>query len=139
MTFFEQAMILLVAPLGAIITFYISVYLQKGNVLASAVVVLSAGILEFVFPGFFTPQVAGALTAASYAGMVSGEKIKDMKEMLVIGGICGLLVVSADNAYVGLGGRLGTLAAISCGTYFGCKMLWQDVLSSTINFTKQWQ
>lgn len=139
MLFIDQLLILIVAILGSVLTFYVSIHLNKGNVLASAVVVLLAGILETFIPGFFNAQVGGAMAAGSYAGMVSGQKIGDIKEVMAIGVLCGVLFAALMPAYNGMGGRLGTIAAISCGTYFGCRRTWKSFLFYTANYDKQIQ
>ncbi|ACB83688.1 hypothetical protein [Natranaerobius thermophilus] len=119
----DELSLIILATLGIIVTYYISVHLGKGNVLGSAVVVFMAGLLETVFPGLITTEHAGVLAAASYAGMVSGDKIGSMRQVTALGIICGMMFIATAPAYVGFGGRLGTLAALSCGTFFGYRTI----------------
>ena len=128
----EQVLIILLSMLGAVTTYHISVNLKKGNVLASAIVVFIAGVLHYIFPGTFGANHAAALAAASYAGMVSGENVPDIRNCAIIGLMCGTIFTFSTSAYVGVGGRLGTIAAISCGAYFGFKMLIESFDTSKI-------
>ena len=43
--------------------------------------------------------------------------------MVFVGLICGSVFILASNAYVGVGGRLGTMAAISGFTWLGIKKI----------------
>lgn len=115
----DKIIILLVAMFAGLITYFISNILNKGAVLASAVVTLVSGV---VLPYFF-PTTGGNLAAmaacASYAGMISTKNAPRLWNMAIVSLITGVLYITASNAYVGVGGRLGTIAAISCFTWLG--------------------
>lgn len=115
--------IILTAVLAGISTYFIANKLNKGDVFASATVTLISGI---IFP-FFFPEVGTTLMAvaacASYAGMVSIRNAPSIKEMIIISVIAGIIFILSSKAYVGVGGRLGTIAAISCLTLLGAKAI----------------
>jgi hypothetical protein len=115
--------IILTAVLAGISTYFIANKLNKGGVFASATVTLISGI---IFP-FFFPEVGTTLMAvaacASYAGMVSIRNAPSIKEMIIISVIAGIIFILSSKAYVGVGGRLGTIAAISCLTLLGAKAI----------------
>ncbi len=115
----EQLMIMILVILGVWVTFYLSVYLGKGNVMASALVVLTAGIIEYIFPGILGRVEVAAIAAASYAGMVSYQRISTQQEIFIVGFLCGMIFIAADGFFAGIGGRLGTIAAVSWCSYFG--------------------
>lgn len=111
--------IILVSILSTCITYYINIHLEKGPVLASALVTLLSGIF---LPRFF--QEIGVLlavvaTTGSYAAMVSREKFPSMIDMVFVGILCGSLFLLTQDVFVGVGGRLGTIAAISGLTWLG--------------------
>lgn len=116
-------LIIIVAIVATCITYYISINLNKGAVFASAVITLIGGI---IFPYIF-PEGGGILAAVgacgSYAGMATKEKFPSMMDMVFVGLICGSVFILSSNAYVGVGGRLGTMAAISGFTWLGIKKL----------------
>ncbi|MCC5912189.1 MAG: hypothetical protein JJT76_17370 [Clostridiaceae bacterium] len=126
----ENFIIILVSIIAALCTYYISIRLNKGAVFASATVTLVSG---FIFPHFF-PQIGGSLaamaTCASYAAMVSAAKFPKIEEMVVLGFINGLLFIATTSAFPGVGGRLGTIAAISGLSWLGMKKVYVTVMSS---------
>ncbi len=120
--------ILAAAIAGGITAYIVSVHLGRGGVLGSAVVVLASGL---VFPALFGDlgtQLALAATTASYAGMVSGEKCGGILPMTAISIMAGTLFAVSDSVYPGVGGRLGTIAAISCLSFIGYRALLSEVI-----------
>lgn len=117
----ENMLILLVAIISGVATYAISNYLKKGAVFASATVTLISGI---IFPYFF-PETGSTLmviaACCSYAGMVSVKNVSNIGEMIIVSVITGMLFVIFKSAYPGIGGRLGTIAAISCIAWIGIK------------------
>lgn len=119
----DNIIILLVCITAGIATYYISCILEKGAVVASAVVTFSSGL---IFPLLF-PEIGGILAAAgacaSYAGMVDIQKVCSLREMIVVSIITGILFILFISAYPGIGGRLGTIAAIACFIWLGIKRI----------------
>ena len=78
----------------------------------SALLALVAGL---ILPRLFTDGGLFALicTTVSYATMCSGKRIANYMDMLVTSLICALIVYFGQSVLVGVGGRLGTSAAIS--------------------------
>lgn len=106
--------------IAAYLTYYISIELKKGAVFASAIVTLTAGLL---MPRIFIEGnlLAAVATCSSYAGMVSKDKFNSAKDMIYVGFICSLIFIITLDAYVGVGGRLGTIAAIAGFSFLGMK------------------
>jgi len=121
----ENMWILLSAVFGSIGSYWISIPLNKGGVLGSAIITLVSGIL---FPRFI-PELGATLavvaTAGSYAGMVSKKNVPKLWEMACIGIFVGIIFILSTSAYVGLGGKLGTIAAISCFAWLGLKRIYK--------------
>lgn len=117
----EELMILTTSVIAGVATYLVSHILKKGAVMASAIVTLVAGlVLPFFFP--LTGSVMATVAAcSSYAGMISLENALNFVEMAVISLLTGILFITAINAYPGIGGRLGTMAAISCFAWLGFK------------------
>lgn len=113
--------IIIIAVVSGIATYLTANGLKKGAVLASALVTLVSGI---ILPHLF-PATGGTLAVVaacgSYAGMISADNIQRLWEMAAVSLITGILFIAANNAYVGVGGRLGTIAAISCFAWLGLK------------------
>ncbi len=114
-------LITLTAIAAGVTTYFIANNLKKGAVLASASVTLASGI---IFPYFF-PTMGSTLmvvaACASYGGMVSRKNAPAILDMVMISAIIGLLFSITATSYAGIGGRLGTIAAISCFAWLGVK------------------
>ena len=117
----EELTILVISVVAGIATYIVSHILKRGAVIASAIITLVSGLM---LPYFF-PVMGGVLATAaacsSYAGMISLENALNLLEMSVISLMTGILFIVAINAYPGIGGRLGTIAAISCFAWLGFK------------------
>lgn len=117
----EEIIILIVSIIAGMSTYIVSNFLKRGAVIASAIITLISGLM---FPHFFPSMGAVLATAAacsSYAGMISLENALNLFEMAIISLMTGILFIAAKSAYVGIGGRLGTIAAISCFAWVGFK------------------
>ncbi|MDW7671728.1 MAG: hypothetical protein SCK57_08865 [Bacillota bacterium] len=122
----DAIIILIVSALAGMAAFYISIVMGKGGVFGSAVVTLTAGVLfrYLEMEGLITiTGLAVVATTASYAGMVAQKNVENLKEMAVVGLISGALYIAGGNVFVGVGGRLGTIAAIACFAWIGFKKI----------------
>ncbi len=114
-------LIIFTAIAAGLATYIIANYLNKGAVLASASVTLVSGIIfPYFFPSMGTTLMVVA-ACASYGGMVSRKNAPSLIDMIMISSIIGLLFTLTTTAYAGVGGRLGTIAAISCFTWIGVR------------------
>lgn len=117
----EQIIILIISVVAGVATYIVSHILNRGAVIASAIITLISGLM---LPYFF-PLIGGGLATAaacsSYAGMISLENALNPFEMALISLMTGILFIAARSAYIGIGGKLGTIAAISCFAWLGFK------------------
>ncbi|WMM26183.1 hypothetical protein RBU61_05780 [Tissierella sp. MB52-C2] len=117
----EEVIILIISIVAGMGTYIVANILKRGAVIASAIITLVSGLM---LPYFF-PLTGGVLATAaacsSYAGMISLENALNLLEMAVISLMTGILFIAARTAYIGIGGRLGTIAAISCFAWIGFK------------------
>lgn len=117
----EEIIILLISIAAGMATYLVNNILKRGPVIASAIITLVSGIM---LPHFFPNMGATLVTAAacsSYAGMITVENALNIREMAIISLMTGILYIAANSAYIGIGGRLGTIAAISCFAWLGFK------------------
>lgn len=122
----DVIIILIVSVLAGMAAFYISAVMGKGGVFGSAVVTLIAGVLfrYLEMEGLITiTGLAVVATTAGYAGMVAQKNVANLKEMAVVGLISGALYIAGANVFAGVGGRLGTIAAIACFAWIGFKKI----------------
>ena len=120
----ENIQIIITAILAGLLTYFISIKLEKGAVFGSAVVVLLSGLF---LPHFFEngSLLAVVATTASYAGMVAGKNVPNLVEMGIVGLITGVVFILAQPVYLGVGGKLGVIGAIACLTWIGMKKAYQ--------------
>lgn len=117
----EEIIILTISIIAGMATYIVSHILKRGAVIASAIITLVSGL---IFPYFFPltgSMLATAAACSSYAGMISLENALNLFEMAIISLMTGILFIAARSAYIGIGGRLGTIAAISCFAWLGFK------------------
>ncbi|HAE92466.1 MULTISPECIES: hypothetical protein [Tissierella] len=117
----EEVIILIISIVAGMATYIVSNILKRGAVIASAIITLVSGLmLPYFFP-LMGNVLATAAACSSYAGMISLENALNLLEMAVISLMTGILFIAARSAYIGIGGRLGTIAAISCFAWLGFK------------------
>lgn len=121
----KELIILLAALTAGVTTYIVSNFLKRGAVIGSAIITLVAGLmLPYFFPAIGT-EMALAAACASYAGMISIENALNLIEMSVISLMTGILFLAASQAFPGIGGRLGAMAAISCFAWLGFKKVFK--------------
>lgn len=117
----EEVIILITSIVAGMATYVISHILKRGAVIASAIITLVSGLmLPYFFPSIGS-VLATAAACSSYAGMISLENALNLLEMALISLMTGILFIAASSAYPGIGGKLGTIAAISCFAWLGFK------------------
>ncbi|ELZ05159.1 hypothetical protein [Natrialba aegyptia] len=105
-----------VAAVAAVATVVLSLHLELGAVVGSALVGTVAGI---AFPFLFALAELGTTLAtvafcASFVGMSSTERLATAGHVGVAGGLCGLVYLAVMPSVAGAGGKLGTTAFVSC-------------------------
>ncbi len=127
----NELILLVVTVIAGMATYIVSNILKRGAVIASAIITLVSGLmLPYFFPTMGSSLVTAA-ACASYAGMISVENALNVFEMAIISLLTGILFIAANNAYVGIGGRLGTIAAISCFAWLGFKKVFLSIESGS--------
>lgn len=123
----ENFTIIAISLVSGLLTYYINHYLNRGPVFASALVAITAGLL---LPQIFEngSTLAVMATCASYAGMSAKIRMANFLEMGLGSILCGFVFIVSQNALVGYGGRLGTIAAISVITIWGTKEFVNQVM-----------
>lgn len=117
----EEVIILITSVVAGIATYIVSNTLKRGAVISSAIITLVSGlILPYFFPSMGA-MLASSAACSSYAGMISLENALNPLEMAVISLMTGILFIVASKAYPGIGGRLGTIAAIACFAWLAFK------------------
>lgn len=111
--------VIVISLAAGFLTWVLHHRLQRGPVLASAVVTLTAGL---ILPGLHEQgvELVPIAACASYVSMSATIRLRNVWETLAALVIAALIYVFAAEIYVGIGGKLGTIAAISVMTVCGC-------------------
>ncbi|RLM97530.1 hypothetical protein [Haloarcula sp. Atlit-7R] len=109
-----------VAGVAAALTFVVSVRLDHGPVVGSAVVGLVVGLLA---PALLPVggQVAAVAFCASFVGMVSPNRLPSERATFGAGLLAGGLYVGTMPYLAGFGGKLGTIAFVACLATYGVR------------------
>ena len=108
-----------VAVLGAVATVVLSVRLGLGAVVGSALVGVVAGVaFPTLIPGAGAPLAIVAF-CASFVGMSTTERLGHEGHVAVAGALSGVVFLAVAPAFAGAGGKLGTVAFLSCIGWFG--------------------
>lgn len=96
--------------------FWLRQHTELTVVEVSALLAITAGL---ILPRIFEQGafLAAVCTAVSYVAMSSAQRIGSYPEMIIISVICAVLNFLGQNILVGVGGRLGTSAALSVLIY----------------------
>lgn len=117
----ESLMIILTTTIAGVLSYQISNKFKKGPVFGSAIVTLAAGILlPIILPGM-GERLMVAAACGSYAGMAGKKLVPSSLEIGLISSLAGFMLIIASSAYPGVGGRLGTIAALACFSWMGMK------------------
>lgn len=120
--------IIIVAIIAGLSTYIISCILNKGPVLASAVVTLISGLFFSIFFKEIGGLLAGVGACASYAGMIESKRVGSILNMAFVSILTGIIFIIVNSAYVGIGGRLGTIGAVACFVWLGIRSVIYKIL-----------
>ncbi|MGI6365463.1 MAG: hypothetical protein ACOX2G_06940 [Bacillota bacterium] len=114
--FFIQT--LLVSLVAGSLTWLLNCRLNRGPVLSSAVVTLTAGL---VLPALFAQggALAPMAACASYIGMSADSRLGNLWQILAALGLAAVLYVASQETFLGVGGKGGTIAAICVMAVWG--------------------
>ncbi|ELY92844.1 hypothetical protein C483_06842 [Natrialba hulunbeirensis JCM 10989] len=120
-----------VAVAGAVATVVLSLELELGPVVGSGLVGVVAGVgFPLALPGELGATLAAVAFCASFVGMSSAERLT-MGHVGVAGALCGLVYLAVTPALTGAGGKLGTIAFVSCVVLVGLDEL-RDVVRTRL-------
>ncbi|MCU4973572.1 hypothetical protein OB955_12570 [Halobacteria archaeon AArc-m2/3/4] len=120
------------AVVGAVSTVVLSVRLELGAVVGSAFVGLVAGIAFPTLLPELGETVAAVAFCASFVGMSSTGRLRGEAHVALAGCLCGLVFIVVTPAFVGAGGKLGTVAFVSCVTVSGIRVLSEMLIARSV-------
>lgn len=98
-------------PLGAVVCYALNMLCDLGSVLAAGIVGVVASIIPYLNKeSVVLKKAPAALYCGAFVGMSSIEIAPSVYVALAAGIIAGLFFLLSKNVFVGLGGKLGTIA-----------------------------
>ncbi len=117
----QGIIILLMVFLGSIITYYINYEFQTGMVIAAALVGTISSFLPSILNGKhseFINEIPKALYCGAFVGMTTNVVASGFSFILIAGLVAGILYIASINTFIGIGGKLGTIAFGGVATAF---------------------
>lgn len=109
----QGIIILMMVFLGSIITYYINYEFQTGTVIAAALV----GTISSFIPSIlnrknseFINEIPKALYCGAFVGMTTSAISCGYIFILIASLAAGMLYIASTNTFIGIGGKLGTVA-----------------------------
>ncbi|GGG45973.1 hypothetical protein [Bizionia arctica] len=108
---YEKITVAIWVPIGAIICFALNVYTGLGSVLAASI----TGVLASFIPclnkkSYYLKDLPPAIYCGTFIGMSSMEISSSWNFVLAAGVLSGIYYILSKNLYIGIGGKLGTIA-----------------------------
>jgi hypothetical protein len=117
----EQLTLLTAAISGTVLT-YVLTPLVTFNVISAALVGLWGWLMGRIFTRHGYTDVAPVIYCGTFVGMASAQ-VMSLEVVLVAGAVSGFLFLFLCNNLNGCGGKLGSIAFLSCGLTIGLTQL----------------
>jgi len=113
----EQAILIIIGIVSAMLTYLVNNKYQQGAVRASAGLSLLVGLFFYFFPdlfsAFLSKNIPIVFIGATFIGMVSSKVLGNIFLIAIAGLIFSIIYLNTSQFFKGYGGALGTTAAIS--------------------------
>lgn len=108
---YERPAYVLWVPIGAVLCYFLNVNLGLGSILALGIVGTTASFLPSINKeSQYLKQIPVSIYCGAFVGMSSVDTSPSILFVFVAGCVAGLLLMVTKNLYLGVGGKLGTIA-----------------------------
>ena len=113
---YEKLTVVIWVPLGALICYLLNVYTDLGSVLSAGIVGTLASFIPVLNKeSLYLSKLPAAIYCGVFVGMSSIDVSPSITFVIIAGVIAGIVYLLSKNLFVGLGGKLGTIAFLSVG------------------------
>ncbi|MBJ7881353.1 hypothetical protein [Gelidibacter salicanalis] len=110
---YEKASIALWVPVGALLCYLLYTYTDVGNVIAAAIIGTAASFLPNINRNSdYLKKLPTAIYCGVFVGMSSPVVAPSVFYVIAAGIIAGVVFLLSKNLFVGIGGKLGTIAFV---------------------------
>ncbi|EDM43012.1 hypothetical protein SCB49_12344 [unidentified eubacterium SCB49] len=108
---YEKLSVVIWVPVGAVVCYLLNVHYGLGSVIAAGIV----GTIASFFPlinkkSDYLKQIPTSIYCGAFVGMSSTEISTSVSFALIAGIIAGIFLLLSKNLFIGVGGKLGTMA-----------------------------
>jgi len=109
--FFEIVRAVLFVSIGAVLTFYLMIFLHLSAVISSSLIGVGASFLPLLNRKWgYATQLPPLMYCGTFVGMTSPAIASGLTFIICAGSIAGVLFVVSRNMFNGFGGKLGAVA-----------------------------
>ncbi len=113
---YEKITVVVWVPIGAVICYLLNIHTDFGSVLSAGIVGTLASFIPLLNKkSIYLSKLPSAIYCGVFVGMSSVEVSPSIKFVVIAGIIAGIVYLLSKNLFVGLGGKLGTIAFVSVG------------------------
>lgn len=108
---YEKVSVIIWVPIGAVTCYLLNVFGGLGSVLSAAVTGTVASFLTSINKqSIYLKKLPAAIYCGAFVGMSSLEIIPSIGFVLAAGILAGIFLMLSKNLFLGIGGKLGTIA-----------------------------
>ncbi|PZP47065.1 MAG: hypothetical protein DI598_11410 [Pseudopedobacter saltans] len=110
----EESLVVIWVPIGAIVCYFISSTLQLGSVIGAGITGTIASFLPTINKkSIYLSKLPVAIYCGAFVGMSSSAIAPSYGFIIAAGILAGVLLLYSKSLFLGVGGKLGTLAFAS--------------------------
>ena len=111
---YEEIVVVIWVPIGALLCFLINVHLNLGPVIAAGAIGTAASYLPLINKkSNYLKKLPVPIYCGTFIGMSSELILSSLSFVVVAGILAGIFLMLSKNIFLGIGGKLGTIAFAS--------------------------
>lgn len=109
---YEKTSVAIWVPIGAIVCYLLNIYTDLGSVLSAGIIGTLASFLPSINnkQSDYLRKVPDAIYCGVFVGMSSIEITPSIRLIIAAGILSGIFFILSKNLFVGIGGKLGSIA-----------------------------
>ncbi|QCE43003.1 hypothetical protein [Psychroserpens sp. NJDZ02] len=108
---YERIGVAIWVPIGAVLCYSLNIYGGLGSVLSAGITGTVASFIPVLNKdSIYIKKLPGAIYCGAFVGMSSAEITPSIGFVIAAGSLTGVLFMVSKNLFLGIGGKLGTLA-----------------------------
>ncbi|MCK0159148.1 hypothetical protein [Allomuricauda sp. F6463D] len=108
---YEKITIAIWVPIGAVLCYLINIQGGLGGILSMGIVGTSASFVPYINKkSNYLKQLPASIYCGAFVGMSSVETTPSIDFVIAAGLLAGLFFMTSKNLFLGIGGKLGTMA-----------------------------